>query len=187
MNRQYLPSLSELIDRLSIIQLKEVFIPDHKDEYSEELKKLTMSEGKILQYGSPREIYHNPQNKFVANFIGESNFLSANIDNDKAILSDGTVLPLSKNRSRSHAGQRSILIRPEHVHMSPLKSSKGSFEGTIDNIVYFGTDTLFHLVLNSGEPFTVRKQNSPEGVKEFELGTRVELKINENAIQTLDD
>ena len=146
-----------------------------------------MNEGKILQYGSPREIYHNPQNKFVANFIGESNFLSANIDNDKAILSDGTVLPLSKNRRRSHNGQRSILIRPEHVHMSPLKSSKGSFEGTIDNIVYFGTDTLFHLVLNSGEPFTVRKQNSPEGVKEFELGTRVELKINENAIQTLDD
>ena len=37
MNRKYLPTLSELIDRLSIIQLKEVFIADHKQEYAEEI------------------------------------------------------------------------------------------------------------------------------------------------------
>jgi len=37
MNRKYLPTLSELVDRLSIVQLKEVFIPEHKDEYAEEI------------------------------------------------------------------------------------------------------------------------------------------------------
>ncbi len=37
MERRYLPTLSELIDRLSIVQLKEVFIPDHKDEYALEI------------------------------------------------------------------------------------------------------------------------------------------------------
>ena len=37
--RKYLPTLSELIDRLSITQLKEVFISDHKEEYSEEIKE----------------------------------------------------------------------------------------------------------------------------------------------------
>lgn len=37
MNRKFLPTISELIDRLSIIQLKEVFIPEHKKEYSEEI------------------------------------------------------------------------------------------------------------------------------------------------------
>ena len=36
-NRRYLQTLSELIDRLSIVQLKEVFIPDHKAEYSQEI------------------------------------------------------------------------------------------------------------------------------------------------------
>jgi len=40
MERKYLPTLSELIDRLSIAQLKEVFIPDHKDEYAEEIKDI---------------------------------------------------------------------------------------------------------------------------------------------------
>lgn len=38
--RKYLPTLSELIDRLSIVQLKEVFIPDHKAEYSDEIKSI---------------------------------------------------------------------------------------------------------------------------------------------------
>ena len=37
MKRKYLPTLSELVDRLSIIQLKEVFIPEHKEEYSQEI------------------------------------------------------------------------------------------------------------------------------------------------------
>ena len=38
--RKYLPTLSELIDRLSIAQLKEVFIPEHKEEYAEEIKDI---------------------------------------------------------------------------------------------------------------------------------------------------
>jgi len=38
--RKYLPTLSELIDRLSICQLKEVFIPEHKDEYAQEIQDI---------------------------------------------------------------------------------------------------------------------------------------------------
>ena len=40
MQRKYLPTLSELVDRLSIAQLKEVFIPEHKDEYSKEIRDI---------------------------------------------------------------------------------------------------------------------------------------------------
>ena len=39
-SRKYLPTLSELIDRLSIVQLKEVFIPEHKHEYAQEIKDI---------------------------------------------------------------------------------------------------------------------------------------------------
>ena len=38
--RKYLPTIAELIDRLSIIQLKEVFIPEHKEEYAKEIKDI---------------------------------------------------------------------------------------------------------------------------------------------------
>jgi hypothetical protein len=40
MERKYLPTLSELVDRLSIVQLKEVFIPEHKSEYSKEINDI---------------------------------------------------------------------------------------------------------------------------------------------------
>ena len=40
MERKYLPTLSELIDRLSIIQLKEVFLPEHKEGYAQEIKDI---------------------------------------------------------------------------------------------------------------------------------------------------
>lgn len=54
-DRRYLPTLSELVDRLSIVQLKEVFIPSHKSEYAQEIKDivhdiqllLDQSDGKI--------------------------------------------------------------------------------------------------------------------------------------------
>lgn len=39
-DRKYLPTLSELVDRLSIVQLKEVFIAEHKEEYAEEIKAI---------------------------------------------------------------------------------------------------------------------------------------------------
>ena len=39
--RKYLPTLSELVDRLSIVQLKEVFIPEHKEEYAKEILEIT--------------------------------------------------------------------------------------------------------------------------------------------------
>lgn len=40
MQRKYLPTLSELIDRLSIVQLKEIFIPEHKSEYAKEIEDI---------------------------------------------------------------------------------------------------------------------------------------------------
>ena len=146
-----------------------------------------MNEGKILQYGNPREIYHHPENKFVANFIGDSNFLLADIKNGNAVLTDGTELKLSKENKAISNGQKSILIRPEHVQMSKSNGHKTAFEGKISNIVYFGTDTHFHLELKTGDEFTIRKQNTPNEGTDFEIGAVVELTIDENAIQILSD
>jgi len=50
--RKYLPTLSELIDRLSIVQLKEVFISDHKKEYAQEIKNIVHDIQLHLEEGS---------------------------------------------------------------------------------------------------------------------------------------
>ena len=53
MSRKYLPTLSELIDRLSIVQLKEVFIPEHKAEYAQEIKDIVHDIQVILDKNEP--------------------------------------------------------------------------------------------------------------------------------------
>lgn len=51
--RRYLPTLSELVDRLSIVQLKEVFIPEHKEEYAQEIKDIVHDIQLALDDGAP--------------------------------------------------------------------------------------------------------------------------------------
>lgn len=53
MHRKYLPTLSELIDRLSIVQLKEVFIPEHKAEYAQEISDIVHDIQILLEQGGP--------------------------------------------------------------------------------------------------------------------------------------
>jgi hypothetical protein len=52
-NRKYLLTLSELIDRLSIVQLKEVFITEHKEEYAQEIKDIVHDLDELMQWEKP--------------------------------------------------------------------------------------------------------------------------------------
>ena len=51
--RKYLPTISDLIDRLSIIQLKEVFIPEHKEEYAQEIKDIVHDLNELMNWEKP--------------------------------------------------------------------------------------------------------------------------------------
>ena len=51
-NRKYLPTMAELIDRLAIVQLKEVFLPDHKEEYAKEISDIVHDIQVCLDEGS---------------------------------------------------------------------------------------------------------------------------------------
>tara|TARA_R110000824_G_scaffold52108_2_gene144879 strand:- start:1605 stop:2018 length:414 start_codon:yes stop_codon:yes gene_type:complete len=54
--RKYLPTISELVDRLSIVQLKEVFIPEHKDEYKIEVNQILHDLDQIFSNPSPKKV-----------------------------------------------------------------------------------------------------------------------------------
>ena len=51
--RKYLPTISDLIDRLSIVQLKEVFIPEHKEEYAKEIKDIVEDLDELIYWEKP--------------------------------------------------------------------------------------------------------------------------------------
>jgi hypothetical protein len=70
MERKYLPTLAELIDRLSIVQLKEVKIPEHKEEYAKEIKDIVHDIDLILKNNTyPTSMMEDPSIKLTAEDI----------------------------------------------------------------------------------------------------------------------
>ena len=114
MNRKYLPTLSELIDRLSIIQLKEVFITEHKEEYGQEISDilhdidLTLSEKDvILDSKSIRAIIVLSQMNLHI-WHNESNYRKGMKDGNNLELTHGLngIRNTAKNRIQEKSGGR---------------------------------------------------------------------------------
>jgi spermidine/putrescine transport system ATP-binding protein len=150
-----------------------------------------MSAGRILQIGAPRDIYDRPAERFVADFIGESNFLPAEVksvaDGRATVrLSSGVEIPATLPDGFAPSGKVTIVLRPEHLHIAP-EGAGGALQGLVENVVYLGTDTHFHLKLDDGAALIVRQQNSRGGGEPLTAGSRAGVAIGENAAQVLKD
>ena len=148
-----------------------------------------MSSGKILQVGSPWDIYDKPAERFVADFIGETNFLIAKVDTTadgkaKVTLKSGATIPATLAEGFSPQGEATIVVRPEHA--KAVKEG-GHLAGTVETIVYFGTDTHIHVRLDEGGQFTIRQQNSRSASCGFDQGDRIGIVIADDAAQVLKD
>ena len=114
-----------------------------------------MSAGQIQQTGTPREIYTQPVNRFVASFIGETNFLPGTTAPGGVRLDCGAMVMVD---GATAAGKVTLAIRPEQVRVLPA-GTPGGIPATITNWVYFGTDTHCHLTLADGSALVARLQS----------------------------
>ena len=148
-----------------------------------------MSAGRILQVGTPWDIYDKPAERFVADFIGETNFITAAIaevsgGRAKVTLPSGRTMEATVAEGMSPAGDVTIVVRPEH---SRAVKDGGHLSGTVETVVYFGTDTNIHVRLDDGNLFTVRQQNTRSASCGFEQGDRADILIADDAAQVLKD
>ena len=96
---------------------------------------VVMSEGKIQQIGTPVDIYNEPQNAFVADFIGESNILDGvMIDDYKAAFSGHVFRCVDKGFEKKEAVD--IVVRPEDVDIVP--EEKGMLQGVVTSVTFLG-------------------------------------------------
>lgn len=112
-----------------------------------------MSKGRVQQIGTPVEIYERPSNRFVADFIGESNFLDGRIKSltkEEAVVhvpalkADLVGLPVSD--ALVNGEEVVVSIRPEKVRITETDALKTNvFQGKVTNTVYIGTDTHVYL------------------------------------------
>jgi spermidine/putrescine transport system ATP-binding protein len=139
-----------------------------------------MSSGKLLQVGSPREIYNHPVNRFVADFIGETNFLPGVAQSGIVRLSNGEAVA-----ERPQDGPVTVAIRPEQVRIAAAGSA--GIHATVSRCVYFGTDTHVHVRLTSGEEIVARVQSPPSGDAGLAPGSDVVVRFAPDALQVLDE
>jgi spermidine/putrescine transport system ATP-binding protein len=149
-----------------------------------------MSGGKILQVGTPWEIYDRPAERFVADFIGETNFLVGevrSVEGEAATvaLSSGAEISSTFPSGTKPQGPVTVVIRPEHAQT--VEPGAGLLSGTVSNVVYLGTDTHIHLTLDDGTPFVVRQQNARSGRSPQQAGDKVGIAISSGVAQILKD
>ena len=126
-----------------------------------------MSSGNVLQVGGPRDIYDRPANRFVADFIGETNLLKGRITAIEegaatVALPAGATLAAPAPDNVASGDEITVMVRPEHARLtSGASADPPVLSGTLANIIYLGTDTYFNVRLSDGELFTVRQQDRP--------------------------
>lgn len=154
-----------------------------------------MSAGSIRQVGTPLEIYEAPVDRFVADFIGESNLLEATVDRVEAgecrcRLANGVEIPCRFQTRPEPGAALHVLIRPERLSLRSEGSgacASPALAGVVGPVVYFGTDTQHTVRLDGGPEVVVRSQNAGRGEGAFRTGDRVGLDLAAGAARLLVD
>lgn len=144
-----------------------------------------MHNGVVQQVGDPVSLYERPATRFVADFIGESNFISCNV----AASADGEVrLLVGDERVRietaSIPGEPgktvTVVVRPERIQLAAPEGFAGeAVTGMVKEAVYIGTHTRYVITLASGDEVVVRIQNvTAKDIKHFKKGDKVKLSWN---------
>jgi spermidine/putrescine transport system ATP-binding protein len=150
-----------------------------------------MNKGKVLQVGSAHEIYEHPADRFVAGFIGETNFLEGNLiagsgDTRSVVLDCGLTVTAPTSKSPAASRAVTIVVRPEHLEIAAA-GTPGTLPATIERIVYFGTDTHIHARLGDQTALTIRRQNRPGGSNAPSEGAEIGVGIPPGVAQVLKD
>ncbi|MCH2050504.1 MAG: ABC transporter ATP-binding protein [Trichodesmium sp. ALOHA_ZT_67] len=143
-----------------------------------------MHHGEVLQVGTPVEIYEQPKSRFVAEFIGESNFLTGGIiahQEDKSmVLIDEDLRLLIPSVNHLPIGTViTLVVRPEKIEIFPPNfTAKYNFSGRIENLVYLGTDTRYVVGLNDKIKIVIRRQNiNLFYLNQYSVGEKVKVHI----------
>jgi putative spermidine/putrescine transport system ATP-binding protein len=128
---------------------------DQKEALTMSDRIAVVNHGRIMQLASPQQLYDQPENKFVADFIGDSTFLDVARDGD-TLVAEGVTL--TTTNTVPAAASLSLMIRPERVHLLDGTPDPGTnvFDAHVTELVYQGESYLLYAKLPSGMELAVR-------------------------------
>jgi putrescine transport system ATP-binding protein len=125
-----------------------------------------MSHGRVLQVGTPKEIYEHPNCRFVADFIGNVNMMEGELTLDQADRCEVTtgqgVVKVGHGISGTLGMAVAIAVRPEKIHISKLRpeASANLFHGKVREIAYFGSYNSYIVEMNGGVSMKITETNT---------------------------
>lgn len=148
-----------------------------------------MRNGRVEQIGSPQAIYDQPANRFVAEFIGESNFLPAKVlaaggGQATLQLTDGTQVKASSPLGARPGDTVTATIRPERLRVRRTSPDGQPTNGVVETINYLGDSIRIQLRLASGSTMTAKAARSPE-IDSIRRGDAVSVAWNPSDLTVL--
>ncbi len=140
-----------------------------------------MSAGRVQQVGTAKEIYIHPKNRFVASFIGETNFLTGSAEAGAMTLATGERVAVA---GLAAGGTVTVSVRPEQLR---LGLAGDGLAAKVRSLVYFGTDTHCHLALRDGTEIVARLQSPASGEAGMTEGQDVGISFTPGAVQRVDE
>jgi putative spermidine/putrescine transport system ATP-binding protein len=148
--------------------LTTVFVThDQEEAVSIADRIVVMNAGRIEQVGSPQEVYEKPATRFVAQFIGMSNFLSGEVEGPGQFrIRDGNLLKYADGKV--NGGRQEMVVRPEKIELGGRPAEGlNCLEAVIDSVTYLGPLTEVCVRLPGGEKLTAHRQNRRLGELEM--------------------
>lgn len=126
-----------------------------------------MRDGRIVQTGTPNEIYEYPASRFVADFIGSVNIFAGRVaeeDSDHVIIESaeaGQPLFIDHGIASAPEAQVWVAVRPEKVNLTRAdpKLANNVAQGVVQNIAYMGDLSVYQIRLDSGKLLRVTQPN----------------------------
>ena len=140
---------------------------------------VVMNNGVIQQKGSPVDIYNEPQNAFVADFIGESNIIDGTMIKDYQVKFDGKEFPCL-DAGFGENKPVDVVVRPEDIIMT--EPDKGMLRGVVKSVVFYGMHYEMVVESKSEEKFEWLIQN----INYFDAGTEIGMDIIPDAIHIME-
>ena len=169
----------EIKDLQEALNITTVYVTHNQAEALTMADKIVVTnEGRIEQIGSPTEIYEEPATEFVAEFIGDTNFLQgelATVDDRPVLRQNGHTFAVAE--SELPGTDASVFVRPEKIE--PLRPGENghadnAISGTVDRRIFVGSDTRYY-VSTDAQDLVVKEQNREGRDQLFAEGAAVEL------------
>ena len=144
---------------------------------------IIMNKGVVAQMGTPQEIYYHPVNEFVADFIGEANFLRGEMlrrEKDMAVLNvEGSELQVPARDDMKAGEQYTLVLRPEAAHLAdegglPCKVVLSCFMGSYQN---------YHVMV--GETLVKLEEHNPKNKRIYRVGESCRLVFEPASVHIL--